>query len=661
MSGNIEEKDTESNDFNVKDFYDQWWTIEQLAILDTFWSYLIDSYKNQIDRWNFESIENVIKLAELYIRSRNKKLGACAQKCGIKNRIRDLKICQNQVLLQTFCREKELHLDRIYNANINFLESWAIDIKPPTPKYLWNKQIIKEIKNGIMHKKAISLPEGIYINNPKWPEHPIDFRAIIKPEFILSFFTELYFNINKYYVNRLDYWDVDFSRWFDDNVDKIYIEERVPTEEKIPVDILEPEWETRDIMQTEFLYLYGITPLTASKQLKKRKLTSGEIEQLSDFFNNHVFGEAELKFCILDKDSWYIFLIMFIGLAESHDLTYEELINNREVKQKLLGLEPMSNEDGRDYDLIADLRGKYSESNYIWLLPNYAELKGILIDLIKDIFHEDKTLLDKNQEDRRMHVLKLVNDRIGQYISEYMSNEKYYRERKKEIEMKNVENEMIQGLLDSGEVIVKNEEDVDNNEGVIWCRFKEDWSMECYCVKDEFKYYEDHKPLYMSDLEDEAIKRISSMDIGDYKEEIHDRENLSCKEKESYISMLKEDLMKIFDWAYSNINYQEVKLKMNMEWVWNYLKILGIFNYYVNDLFLLSTWNARIISNRKHIRNAFSHAGCSVLPWVNKVLFRLCKDPYISNRLDWEHIYNLQKLHKNCLKENNKHPHEKTN
>ena len=89
--------------------------------------------------------------------------------------------------------------------------------------------------------------------------------------------------------------------------------------------------------------------------------------------------------------------------------------------------------------------------------------------------------------------------------------------------------------------------------------------MECYCVKDEFKYYEDHKPLYMSDLEDEAIKRISSMDIGDYKEEIHDRENLSCKEKESYISMLKEDLMKIFDWAYSNINYQEVKLKMNME------------------------------------------------------------------------------------------------
>jgi hypothetical protein len=124
--------------------------------------------------------------------------------------------------------------------------------------------------------------------------------------------------------------------------------------------------------------------------------------------------------------------------------------------------------------------------------------------------------------------------------------------------------------------------------------------------------------------------------------------------------MMKNDIMKIFDWAFSNINYQEVKLRMNMEWIWNYLKTLSIFNYYVNDLFLTPAWNIGILSNRKHIRNAFSHDWYSVLPWINKILFRLCKKPYISSSSDWEYVYNLQKLHKNCLKEN-KRPHQKTN
>ncbi len=53
--------------------------------------------------------------------------------------------------------------------------------------------------------------------------------------------------------------------------------------------------------------------------------------------------------------------------------------------------------------------------------------------------------------------------------------------------------------------------------------------------------------------------------MSEYKNEIHRWEDLSQEEKESYISMMKNDIMKIFDWAFSNINYQEVKLRMNME------------------------------------------------------------------------------------------------
>ena len=657
MECNTNEKNTESNDFNVKDFYNQWWTIEQLAILDTFWNCFIDSYKNQIDKWNFESMENIVKLVELYIKSGNKKLSVCAQECGIKNMDGDFEMCQNQVLLQTFCKEKELHLDRIDNAYINFLESSAINILRPSPKYLRNKQIIKEVKNGIMHKQAVSLPEWVYIYNPVWPEHQIDFRAIVRPDFTLSFLAELYFNINRCYVNRVDYWGVDFNKWFDDNADKIYIEERVPTE-----DILRAAQaqKNRDIIQREFLYLYDVLPFEASKQSKRRKLTAGEREQLSEFFNNHIFGEAELRFCTLDKDSRYLFLIMFIGLARSSDLTYNEFINNREVKEKLQGLEGMSHEKGRNDDLVSYLHNKYYEFNYTWLLPNYIELKDILVYLIRDIFYEDKTILDKNPEDRKAVVLKLVNDRIEKYILEYISNEKYCRERKIEIEMVNIEAELIQERLNSGKVVAKKEADVGNGDAVIWCKSKEDWSIEsCYCVKDEDAYYEKNKWWDVSAIRKEAIKRIWSIDVTKYKNEIHRWEDLSQEEKESYISMMKNDIMKIFDRAFSNINYQEVKLRMNMEWIWNYLKTLNIFNYYVNDLFLTPAWNTMILSNRKHIRNAFSHNGCSVLPWVNKILFRLSGSEYMGWKPNWENVYNLQKLHNRCLDKNNNRLHQK--
>jgi hypothetical protein len=120
----------------------------------------------------------------------------------------------------------------------------------------------------------------------------------------------------------------------------------------------------RDIIQREFLYLYDVFPFKTSKQSKRRKLTDGEKEQLSEFFNNHIFGEAELRFCTLDKDSRYLFLIMFIGLARSSDLTYNEFINNREVKEKLQGLEGMSHEKGRNDDLVSYLHNKYYEFNY---------------------------------------------------------------------------------------------------------------------------------------------------------------------------------------------------------------------------------------------------------------------------------------------------------
>ena len=104
--------------------------------------------------------------------------------------------------------------------------------------------------------------------------------------------------------------------------------------------------------------------------------------------------------------------------------------------------------------------------------------------------------------------------------------------------------------------------------------------------------------------------------------------------------------MKIFDWAFCNINYWEVKLKMNIEWIPNYLKALNISSYYLNDPSFIPVWPWSVIPEREHIRNAFAHINFSMLPWVDKILLR---DPSRKKDIqDREKIYDLQSLYTRC-------------
>ncbi len=77
--------------------------------------------------------------------------------------------------------------------------------------------------------------------------------------------------------------------------------------------------------------------------------------------------------------------------------------------------------------------------------------------------------------------------------------------------------------------------------------------MKCYCVQDEEEYYKTHKDWTWRNIREEAIKRVSLMD-NDYKDEIDLWKNSNPKEKESYLDMMEKDIMKIFDWAFCNIN-----------------------------------------------------------------------------------------------------------
>lgn len=647
MSGILEKESVKSDDFDLRNFYKQWWTIEQLV--DSFWDILIDSCKKQIDRQNFESVENVRKIYELFSSSKTKTWNDCVEECGVENVNRDLNSCIIQALSQSFCKEKELHLERINNYSIDFLDFSAIDIKEPNPKSLSKKQIIREIRSALVHKDSIVLPEWIYIDSPKWPNHARHFRAIVKTNFLLSFIGELYPNIENCYVKDVDCRSVDFHAWFYDNVDKINIVE-------LNLNFLfdpENDWllERAKVTQGKLLFVYDLCGMSKSLHTEKertkkmRSLTDWEIKLLTEFFDNHIWGEAELRLCILEMDDLCDCVILILVLLRHYNGTYEDFLNSRNVRQ-ILDIQHMSKEEWRDYEIVWELKQKYHESNNVWLLPNYAELRDVLIQLIKDIFNDNKRLLDSNPENRKLYVLELVNARLKQRIDEYVSSEKYYMERKKELEMKKIENEIIADLLKQSEITVKKEENLDEDDFIVHTKDLEDWTVECYCVKDEKRCDEMSKSW--TDIEKEAVSRISSMNVHDYKDEIHFREELPYEQKEIYLNMMKDDIMKIFDRAFSNINYQEIKLKMGIEYVPNYLRVLNVSNYYINDPSFNPVWKWDPIPEREHIRNSSAHIHSSALPWTNKILLQDSSQK--KGIKDWESVYNLQTLHWRCVR-----------
>ena len=111
---------------------------------------------------------------------------------------------------------------------------------------------------------------------------------------------------------------------------------------------------------------------------------------------------------------------------------------------------------------------------------------------------------------------------------------------------------------------------------------------------------------------------------------------------------MKDDIMKIFDRAFSNINYQEIKLKMGIEYVPNYLRVLNVSNYYINDPSFNPVWKWDPIPEREHIRNSSAHIHSSALPWTNKILLQDSSQK--KGIKDWESVYNLQTLHWRCVR-----------
>ncbi len=664
---------TPSNNLNVKKFYEKWWTIDQLV--DSFWTTIPDSCRKSVEKRNLNALENVIKTFDLFQKSRNKKLSECIKECGMSNFSEDLKLCHRMVLLQSFCKEKEEHSSKkmIDNDQLNFLDRSLIDIM--WTNNLSNRQIIEEIRDGIGHHKYICLPDWIYIDNPIWPKHRINFKATVKRELIESIVNNIYFCIQRTYINDVDCWNVDFNEGFDQNKEKIKLCRYIAKEKG-------------DYAQIMALASYSIfQDYFKSENFEKieRELTPKEAQHLSNFFDNHVFWENELKSSLSYKDSWsFAFLFNFLSAFKNRDWTYEEFIKDNKIKESLNQRSLKTKPHPECFWNFIDSRVMEYKKNQ---LPTYEELIDILTTSIARIFSDNQGLLQKKTEDRKTLVFKIIEKEIKKYLSDYMHSDKYYKKRKKEIEHEKLYNEnfrndliskKVEGVkirdkeelekynwtifyeLDSSKfniINIRNEENIKGIEGGDWTMIygKMEWENgfpELYFPKNIETTHERMQRMEQADKK-RAVEegRIDDVDVSEYKDEINYWDNLSNTEKEAYLDKTKESLMGLFDRVYSEINYNEILLSLHLDGISNNLKALYISNYYTNDPSLVPLWNVANIPEREHIRNAFSHINYTSLPWTNEILL---KDPSRrKDSSDREKIYDLQKLYERCLRKTN--------
>lgn len=395
---------------NVKDFYEkQWWDINQL--ISNFWGVLPDSCKKSIERWNLESLQNVIKSYELFITSWTKDFKTCAKECWIENIEKDLDSCENQAIMQQFCKYKELYLDRIDNEKIDFLNSKAIKIIEPKQE-LSKKKLIKEIRHWVRHTKSVCLPEWLYIDNPPWENHKISFKAIIKRDFLKSIW-KMYYKMQKYYMDGVDCRDINSECWFEGNKDNIKITKISLKNKKSETPFMEL-LKDQDTLESE--YMKARNWESRIFELRNRSLTRWESKLLSDFFWLWTFWEKEWELKIhiwmMQTDLSYKILMRLMPFLKSKNCSFEDLYNNRLNR----------------YYNSEFLNFIWDSSNYKNLIEKYninkvnispLALKKCLDELIYEVLLENEWYVLKEGTKIKEMVHDNVNNRIRNRIYEW--------------------------------------------------------------------------------------------------------------------------------------------------------------------------------------------------------------------------------------------------
>jgi hypothetical protein len=256
------------------------------------------------------------------------------------------------------------------------------------------------------------LPEWLYIDNPKWKNHKISFKAIIKRDFLKSIW-KMYYKMQKYYMNDVDCRDINNEWWFDENKNNIKITKFSLKDKKSEISFME-FLKDQDALETE--YIKAKKWESRIFELRNRSLTKGESKILSDFFWAWAFWgkewELKLEIWMMQTDLSYKILMRLMPFLKSKKCSFKDLYNdkfNRHYNSEFLNFI-------WDSSIYKNLIKKYS-INKVNIAP--SALKNCLDELIYKVLLENKWFVSNEGVKIKDMVYDIVKNRIRNWIYEW--------------------------------------------------------------------------------------------------------------------------------------------------------------------------------------------------------------------------------------------------
>ncbi|MBQ8234871.1 MAG: hypothetical protein IJZ36_04760 [Bacilli bacterium] len=355
----------------------------------------------------------------------NKTFKQCALEYNCLDKIGEIfktSICQ--IVLNNFCEQKDEHFENTNNDDYVIDELSAFDfkyVKILNENKYSHKKIIKEIRDGIEHLSHTIEDNKIIINNKK-----TNFKAEID---ITFFFTSFFYHYDARKYNSFLFYDkdIEYDKGFINNVDKINLYRLIA---KNKHDIRNLDYNKfKNIKELNTQYLNEEEYIR-----EKRNIDLNQIELLKEYFLKHEFNRDNLRFALitimLDGNEFSNTLNLFIILLlkelssklEKEDFTYNELINDKTIKDNILKTKIINN---NEYINIFPILKNYFKIQFIKYYYQNKINKEEDIHIRNCLCHGRYTKTSSKKIIFKDHLNNIKNENTSTYYAMYDIEELY--------------------------------------------------------------------------------------------------------------------------------------------------------------------------------------------------------------------------------------------
>lgn len=323
-------------------------------------------------------LQDAVDIFESLYKSK-KTLIECAQEKGVDKRRLNLifEACLGQVALRAFSESKDENFEWCLNDDLVLQDPNLVKIFKPS-RGMSNKEIIKEIRDWISHRRYVLWKNWLYIYNPQGVRHKETFEASVKFKYLIDTPNKMWNVTQKYRIEDFcPEENIDFSLWFNDNLWNFSIR-KLCKKKKTWLNRLE--------------YVERISEgghLNAEEfEEYVEHLSSDQEKILWLFFDKYGFNWTNLWLGLSHMDDVSLrhmtahdFMYIFFLSMKNFNISRQDLVSEDFLTEAYV----QNGYNFADIGAVKDIQLKALTKYYIELMPNYLKMLYIINSYVNDV------------------------------------------------------------------------------------------------------------------------------------------------------------------------------------------------------------------------------------------------------------------------------------